>query len=879
MGVQGLWKLLENTGHTVPLEAMSHKVLAVDVSIWLNQIIKAMRDAEGNRLANAHIIAVYHRICKLLFYQVKPVVIFDGEVPEIKRRTCAKRKALKSRAAEVAVSQRREKIQLSLQKLAVAHVMGKELEPPQPVENRSISETDKNDMFYLEPQIANKMFDDENEDLDQVPLSKSVHVSSQSKKIDPFSKEFQSLPADVQHELLIEHIEYTKERAKIVSYAQGSSSDNFSQNQIENVVAKNNLNKRLSELRKLLKENSSSQEQNGHTVQVFKSGRDSEIVFTKQINNTDYDILNTRRQKKVKQVIKIEEKMKITVPVREEEESSKSEDMKNLFFGSDSEEEKVEESDSDSGDDREIKNVLGLSKGHPGTFRNPYSNKMKKNNAEVQLKLNDGEYLDVSSSSESEFEDVQEVLQISENKKDSNYIAEVKNNSQKSAQKIADSDNDMNEVTLVTQATKSGSIVGGRSDNSTSNLDPSEEPNIILPAVELLQPQKSDSEMISDQPTEALEKTNTTEALDHDDISRSQHSSGEKAVDLVSAASDPSVGKESLTTEFDPFIEEIKNNLQSSVNLETLQDNISEELEAVRTKHRKAKAVSDTVNKGIITDVKELLTIFGVPFLDAPGEAEAQCAELCNLGICDGVITNDSDIFLFGNVCVYKDVFKKDRDMRCFTSDEVEQTLGLSRRSLIDIAQLVGSDYCSGVRKIGCVLALEIISKYKTLARFVELPEVETKYKKFDLSSLPDSAAVQAYLYPNVNRSREEFTWNDIDICLIKDFLFKKLGWRGSKVDETLKPVLESLKSKTSQKSITNFFSVSKPKAPSSKRVQNAIGGIKGGPSHSNSKKRKITAKNTASMTFKGTFHSKTHDYGPSYYITFRIDILHRFIS
>ena len=47
MGVQGLWKLLETTGQTVPLEALSHKVLAVDVSIWLNQIIKAMRDAEG----------------------------------------------------------------------------------------------------------------------------------------------------------------------------------------------------------------------------------------------------------------------------------------------------------------------------------------------------------------------------------------------------------------------------------------------------------------------------------------------------------------------------------------------------------------------------------------------------------------------------------------------------------------------------------------------------------------------------------------------------------------------------------------------------------------------------------------------------------------
>ena len=47
MGVQGLWKLLASTGQTVPLESMSYRILAVDISIWLNQIIKAMRDAEG----------------------------------------------------------------------------------------------------------------------------------------------------------------------------------------------------------------------------------------------------------------------------------------------------------------------------------------------------------------------------------------------------------------------------------------------------------------------------------------------------------------------------------------------------------------------------------------------------------------------------------------------------------------------------------------------------------------------------------------------------------------------------------------------------------------------------------------------------------------
>ena len=47
MGVKGLWQLLESAGQDVSLDALSHKRLAVDVSIWLNQILKAMRDADG----------------------------------------------------------------------------------------------------------------------------------------------------------------------------------------------------------------------------------------------------------------------------------------------------------------------------------------------------------------------------------------------------------------------------------------------------------------------------------------------------------------------------------------------------------------------------------------------------------------------------------------------------------------------------------------------------------------------------------------------------------------------------------------------------------------------------------------------------------------
>ena len=61
--------------------------LKSDVSIWLNKATKGMRDKFGNPIHNAHLIVIFHRICKLLFYKVKPIFVFDGGVPELKKKT------------------------------------------------------------------------------------------------------------------------------------------------------------------------------------------------------------------------------------------------------------------------------------------------------------------------------------------------------------------------------------------------------------------------------------------------------------------------------------------------------------------------------------------------------------------------------------------------------------------------------------------------------------------------------------------------------------------------------------------------------------------------------------------------------------------------
>ncbi|EXX60948.1 Rad2p [Rhizophagus irregularis DAOM 197198w] len=51
-----------------------------------------MRDKEGNRLQNAHLLGFFRRICKLLFYNIKPVFVFDGGSPELKRLTLNERR-------------------------------------------------------------------------------------------------------------------------------------------------------------------------------------------------------------------------------------------------------------------------------------------------------------------------------------------------------------------------------------------------------------------------------------------------------------------------------------------------------------------------------------------------------------------------------------------------------------------------------------------------------------------------------------------------------------------------------------------------------------------------------------------------------------------
>lgn len=68
--------------------------------------------------------------------------------------------------------------------------------------------------------------------------------------------------------------------------------------------------------------------------------------------------------------------------------------------------------------------------------------------------------------------------------------------------------------------------------------------------------------------------------------------------------------------------------------------------------------------------------MFGVPFIVAPMEAEAQCAALDRLDQTHGTITDDSDIWLFGGRHVYKNFFNQNKYVEHYQSADMQNQLG-----------------------------------------------------------------------------------------------------------------------------------------------------------------------------------------------------------
>jgi 5'-3' exonuclease len=129
----------------------------------------------------------------------------------------------------------------------------------------------------------------------------------------------------------------------------------------------------------------------------------------------------------------------------------------------------------------------------------------------------------------------------------------------------------------------------------------------------------------------------------------------------------------------------------------------------------------------------------GVTVIKSPcGEAEKCCAYLNLIGRCDGVITDDSDVFLYGARCVYKNFCmdkKSDIKIEKYSMDRIENDLGYTREHLLVLGLILGCDYdARGVPGVGKENATKFLSELAELnkTRSVNALELVRNWRKPD---------------------------------------------------------------------------------------------------------------------------------------------------
>lgn len=124
--------------------------------------------------------------------------------------------------------------------------------------------------------------------------------------------------------------------------------------------------------------------------------------------------------------------------------------------------------------------------------------------------------------------------------------------------------------------------------------------------------------------------------------------------------------------------------------------------------------------------LKEVLRHLGIPYHEAPGEAEAECARLQILGLVDAVWSQDSDCLMFGCTTWIRDdrvvkekgthdrskenTQKSKKSAKIVRAQDLKQRLQIDREGLVLFAMLVGGDYdAKGLPGCGQKIAMKAV--------------------------------------------------------------------------------------------------------------------------------------------------------------------------
>ncbi|KFW79914.1 DNA repair protein complementing XP-G cells, partial [Manacus vitellinus] len=951
-----------------------------DISIWLNQAIKGARDRGGVSVRNAHLLTLFHRLCKLLFFRIRPVFVFDGEAPLLKRQTLAKRRQRK----EVAISDSRETTEKLLKTLLKRHVIktalaGKSNEVLPSITQVRRGEID--DMYVLpalEDEEKNSSEEEEEKEW-QMRVSQKKMLQEQlcenPYSVDIESEDFNKLPPEVKHEILTDIKELTKRRRTLFE-AMPEDSNEFSQYQLRGLLKKSNLNRCIENVQKEMNQQQSGEiqtqyeneggfvkevesrrvvsEETSHYILIkgiqakeainrdlettagpsskmleltklnkinespanakpvasdkMQTEKDNNVVTappsprtlhaiqaamvessseeeldTGQLNVTEEGSVSPRTLRAIQQALSDEDKREEVVTIRTDGVLPERSKVKDFLLSSSDEEEQIPEV-------KEGKNIL--------TATICSSIQVTMHGAEFEQKSQKLEENHITPKDTDIGISRAENYSCIENTRKGKEDLEKEENGSKMDLKSLE-DKDMNLCVQKPSCSSVQTSIGALVHAATTDLSKNEKNLKISENIEevISQTEENVSEVQKHirvfpearGPEEDREGISQSEDSDSDasfievdtEISNEaefptkyDEKLGDETVLSEVETGRPDVVTQELLKESDEMqlgnaqnVEREADNKDavdewqdiSLEELEELERDLSTEQNMLQSQKQQQERVAASVTGQMFLESQELLRLFGIPYIEAPMEAEAQCAILDLTDQTSGTITDDSDVWLFGARHVYKNFFSQNKYVEYYQYIDLQNELGLDRSKLINLAYLLGSDYTEGIPNVGFVTAMEILNEFpghglEPLLKFAEWwneaqknkklrpnphdTKVKKKLRELQLSSgFPNPAVAEAYLKPVVDETRSSFTWGKPDLEQIREYPFTvcsltfctfckdHFGWTTAKIDGILLPVMKQLNVQQTQLRIDSFFRLEQHEklAIKSQRLRRAV--------------------------------------------------------
>ena len=143
---------------------------------------------------------------------------------------------------------------------------------------------------------------------------------------------------------------------------------------------------------------------------------------------------------------------------------------------------------------------------------------------------------------------------------------------------------------------------------------------------------------------------------------------------------------------------------------------------------QKAVDVTPEMARQFIDELKKI----GVQYIVAPYEADAQMVYLERKGLIDGILSEDSDLLVFGAKCL---LTKLDQYGNCIEINKADfcacreiSLTGWSDTEFRRMAILSGCDYLNSITNMGLKTAYRMVRKHKTIEKVIRMLQFDGKF-------------------------------------------------------------------------------------------------------------------------------------------------------